>query len=100
VFVIERSCIEPYIFIPQAFSPNGDGENDVLFVYGNPIDEIELVIYNRWGEKVFETRDKNFGWDGTYRNERQAPDVFAYYLRVLCVNGEEFVKKGNVTLLR
>lgn len=100
VFVVQRSCIEPYIFVPQAFSPNGDGQNDRLFVYGNPIEELEFVIYNRWGEKVFETRDQSQGWNGSFRNEIQPPDVYAYYLKVLCINGEEFVKKGNVTLLR
>ncbi len=100
VTVVKRACDEPFIFVPEAFTPNGDGENDVLFVRGNPIDAIEMIIYNRWGEKVFETTSKDYGWDGTYNGERLSPDVYGYYLKVRCLDGDEFIKKGNVTLLR
>lgn len=100
VVVITLDCEEPLIFMPNAFSPNGDGENDILYVEGNTIDEMELVIYNRWGEKVFESFDQNEGWNGYYNDELLEPDVYGYYLKILCFNGDEFFKKGNINLIR
>ena len=100
VVVLSTICEEPYLFMPNAFTPNGDNENDVLFVEGNVIDEMYLAIYDRWGEKVFESEDKSIGWNGIYKNELLEPDVYGYYLRVKCVNGEEFFKKGNISLIR
>ena len=100
IVVINPDCGEPNIFLPNAFTPNGDGENDVLYVRSNIVETVELAVYNRWGQKVFETNDKNTGWDGTFQGELQTPDVYGYYLKAKCFNGEEFFKKGNVTLLR
>lgn len=100
VVVRSGACEEPFIFVPSAFTPNNDGENDVLFVRGNPIDEVYFAIYNRWGEQVFETNSKDIGWDGTYQGKELPPDVFGYYLEVRCLDGEQFFKKGNITLLR
>lgn len=100
VVVINPDCDEPFIFLPTAFTPNGDGQNDVLFVRSNIVDTVELAIYNRWGQRVFTTTDKNIGWDGTFKGELQTPDVYGYYLKAKCFNGQEFFKKGNVTLLR
>lgn len=100
IVVINPDCDEPYIFLPTAFSPNSDGRNDVLYVRSNIVDEVELAIYNRWGQQVFLTKDKNVGWDGTFKGELQTPDVYGYYLKAKCFNGQEFFKKGNVTLLR
>jgi gliding motility-associated-like protein len=100
VALIDILCEEPYLFMPNAFTPNGDSENDVLFVEGNVIDEMYLAIYNRWGEKVFESEDKSIGWNGMYKNELLEPDVYGFYLRVKCVNGEEYFKKGNISLIR
>ncbi|MEO1260434.1 MAG: gliding motility-associated C-terminal domain-containing protein [Bacteroidota bacterium] len=98
--VLNPDCAEPNIFVPNAFTPNGDGNNDVLFVRSNIIENMELSIYNRWGELVFRTNDQGTGWDGTYKGKRLSPDVFGYYLRADCFNGMEFTKKGNVTILR
>jgi gliding motility-associated-like protein len=98
--VIEIFCIEPYIFVPNAFSPNGDGDNDSLFVRGNDIREMFFTVYNRWGEKVFETKDKSIGWDGKFKDMKADPGVFVYYLEVTCVDDQKFFKKGNVTLIR
>jgi gliding motility-associated-like protein len=86
--------------VPNAFSPNGDLLNDGLFVRGNSIDELHFVIYNRWGEKVFETRDQSIPWDGTYKGKPLSPDVYAYYLEVRCFNGETYFEKGNISLIR
>jgi len=102
VFVRVRvpQCDESDVYLPNAFSPNGDAVNDVLFVRSNFIDELTLVIYNRWGEEVFRTTDPNAGWDGTLNGEELPPDAFAYYMDVLCINGVRYSKKGNVSLLK
>ncbi|MBK9272590.1 MAG: gliding motility-associated C-terminal domain-containing protein [Saprospiraceae bacterium] len=100
VFVILPNCDESDVFIPNIFSPNGDNLNDEFRVRSNFVEELEMYIYNRWGEKVFESRDVNQGWDGTYMGQDLAPDVYAYYFKVLCVDGQTYFKKGNVTLVR
>ncbi len=100
VFVYEAFCGEPNIFVPNTFTPNGDGENDQVWVRGSLITSMEFVIYNRWGEEVFATNDLSQGWDGTYKGDLAEPAVYVYYLRARCAEGEEYFKKGNVTLLR
>ncbi len=100
ITVIEVICDDPHIFVPNAFTPNGDGVNDVLYVYSLFADEIYFAIYNRWGEKVFETTDLQRGWDGTYKGREVDPGVFDYYLQVRCFNQQKFRKKGNITLIR
>ncbi len=100
IFVFEEICGEPSIFLPNAFSPNGDGENDILLLRGGNISSMHLAIHDRWGDLVFETRNQNTGWDGTYKGKLAAPAVFVFYLDVVCGDGQEFSKKGNVTLLR
>jgi gliding motility-associated-like protein len=98
--VYEIKCMDPYVFLPNAFTPNGDGNNDVLRVRGLFIDEIKLMVFNRWGEKVFETDDQRIGWDGTFRGMEADPGVFVYHLYAKCVDGQTFTKKGNITLIR
>lgn len=100
VAIIQVLCEEPFLFMPNAFTPNGDNENDILFVEGNTIDEMELAIYDRWGEKVFESFDQSIGWDGTYKGELLEPDAYGYYLKIRCFNGATFFKKGNISLIR
>ncbi len=100
VRVKNRQCGEPYIFIPNAFSPNGDGNNDVLYVRGEDIKEMHLSIFDRWGELVFESRHPSMGWDGTFNGRAVTPAVFVYYLKVTCINDEVFEKQGNITLVR
>ncbi len=94
------TCEEPEIFIPNAFSPNHDNQNEVLYVRGNTISKMELKVYDRWGELVFTSNDPKIGWDGTYNGKPADPGVFVYYLKVTCYNKEEFFKKGNITLIR
>jgi gliding motility-associated-like protein len=97
-------CEEPYIFVPNAFTPNNDGLNDLLYVRGNVITELYFAIYNRWGEKIFETTDQNIGWDGTFKGKALPPDAYGYYLRYKCVGqgpSDDYQhKKGNVTIIR
>jgi gliding motility-associated-like protein len=100
IFVLDYLCKEPEIYIPNAFSPNGDGMNEVLYVYGGQIKELLLRIYDRWGEKVFETTKPGTGWDGTYKGKNVMPGVFVYYLEAVCYDNERFFKKGNITVIR
>ena len=99
IFVAELCDTDP-IFIPTAFSPNGDGINDKFIVRGICIDKLNLIIYDRWGEKVFETNDKNKGWDGIYQNHFLNTAVFDYFLNATLINGEQITLQGNVNLIR
>lgn len=98
--VLNPDCNMDDVFVPNAFSPNGDGQNDVLFVYGNFISALELRIFNRFGEQVFVTRDQNIGWDGTFKGKELWPDVYGYYLMVECPPDKRYFTKGNITLFK
>lgn len=100
IVVMDFVCGDPYIFLPNAFTPNDDGVNDVLYLRGNNIEKAYLAIFERWGEKVFETRDLNIGWDGKVNGRDADPAVFDYYLEVTCTGGMNYFQKGNVTLIR
>ncbi len=93
-------CGEPFIYVPNAFSPNGDNENDVLFVRGQLIEGMVFRIFDRWGEMVFESYDRLIGWDGTFRGKALDPDVYDYYLKAICIDGGESIIKGNISLLK
>lgn len=99
VTVLKPDCIEG-VFIPNAFSPNGDGENDFLYVRSQVIQQMTLKIFNRWGEKVFESNDQSIPWDGTINGEALPPDVYGYLLEYRCIDGMDYMKKGNVTLFK
>jgi gliding motility-associated-like protein len=86
--------------LPTGFSPNGDGKNDILFVRGGGIETMNLKIFNRWGEKVFESNSLERGWDGTYNGKLQEIDAYGYVLTATFIDGTSSIKKGNVTLLR
>lgn len=88
--------------VPTAFSPNGDNVNDVVYVKGWGIKKlISFKIYNRWGEKVFETSDINEGWDGYYKGELQNMDTYVYHVNVeTWVKDKVLERKGTLELLR
>lgn len=86
--------------VPTAFSPNGDGQNDILTVFGSGYNNFEFLIFNRSGELVFKSNDPGVGWDGIYQGQKQGMGVYNYILRGSCVDGDNFFKKGNITLLR
>jgi gliding motility-associated-like protein len=101
-------CENP-VFVPNIFSPNNDGQNDVLHVRSSYVQELTAFrIYNRWGEEVFSCRtstplsvaSNECGWDGTYRGEPAPQAVYTYYVEAVLLNGETVVKRGNVTLVR
>ena len=93
-------CGLPVVFIPNAFSPDGDGYNDELLVNGNNITAMTLSVYNRWGEQVFQTQDQTVGWNGRWNGINLPPDVYGYYLQCVCDDGSTLNTRGNVTLLR
>lgn len=90
------------VFIPNIFSPNKDGQNDRLFVYSpeNNFKSFSFAIYNRWGEKVFETNNIEEGWDGVYKKQLAPVGVYIYTLKVTLNSGGIIKKNGNVTLVR
>ncbi|MEM7572287.1 MAG: gliding motility-associated C-terminal domain-containing protein [Bacteroidota bacterium] len=101
---VTTACTPEAVFLPNAFTPNGDDLNDVLQVETLSPELYQegmlLMIYDRWGEEVFRTTDIFASWDGTFRGERLPPDAYGFYLRVICPGGEELVQSGNVTILR
>ena len=100
IHVNKLTCDEPYIFIPNAFTPNGDGNNDVLYVRGALIDKMLLRIYDRWGTLVFESTHVENGWDGKYKGQICQPGVYDYYLEITCIGNKTYFKKGNITLIK
>ena len=87
--------------LPSAFTPNGDGINDLLFIQGWGIKELlEFKVFNRWGQVVFESRDINQGWDGTFRGEDQNMDTYTYIVRVKSYDDRELSKTGYISLMR
>jgi gliding motility-associated-like protein len=96
--VIEE--VESVIGIPTAFSPNNDMHNDILYVRGSGITSFTLMIYNRYGEKVFESKELSSGWNGYYKGKPQNTGVFAYYLEYEYTNGDKGSLKGNITLVK
>lgn len=86
--------------VPNSFSPNGDGVNDILYVRGNNITKLRLIIYNRYGQEVFETNSKSVGWDGTMNGNPVNSGVFGYYLEATFLDGTSGQQKGDITLVR
>jgi len=68
------------------------------YLRGFNVDEVYFMIFNRWGQKVFESNSQSEGWNGVFDGKKVCNDVYGYYLRVRCTNGEEYIKKGNVTV--
>jgi gliding motility-associated-like protein len=103
VIAVFRLTSEPQggqeVGIPNAFSPNGDNNNDILFVLGS-ITNLEFIVYNRWGQEVFKTDDRSKGWDGTFMGQPCNPGVFAYRVSGKMPDGSLVNKKGNITLVR
>ena len=87
--------------LPQAFTPNGDGLNDTIFVRGWGLKELlQFQIFNRWGEMVYESSDLNEGWDGTFKGEPQPNETYVYFVRVLTFGDKILFKKGNFKIIR
>lgn len=101
ITVLDIPCGPPYIFIPTSFSPNGDGFNDVFRARSINVTELFFIVYNRWGEKVYETTEvQHNGWDGTVNGKAVPSDSYGWYIRAVCPGQEVYEGKGNITLLR
>jgi gliding motility-associated-like protein len=98
--VVDFVCGPPSIYIPNTFTPNRDNQNEKMFVRANNIDTLYFVIYDRWGEKMFETTSLNQGWDGTFKGKELDPDVYVYYLEATCEGGSTYFEEGNISLIR
>ena len=93
-------CRESFLWIPNSFTPDGDGTNDVFGAYGINIKDYRLTIYNRWGEIIYVSEDLNKRWDGIYRNQICQDDVYAYKLSYRDINNKYHTKFGRVTLFK
>lgn len=88
------------VFIPNTFTPNGDGKNDVFYVYGNAIAKMRMRVYNQWGQFIFESLQQQVGWDGSFRGQIQPNGVYVYYVEVTLTDGSTDKRKGTITILR
>lgn len=99
-----RDVAQGTIYVPNAFTPNGDGNNDIFMPYTSNSQQLrmtELTIFNRWGEKVFESSEIGAGWDGVYRGELQNPGVYVWQLTYgFLGDTQASVRKGSLTLIR
>lgn len=93
------SC-EESLFVPNAFSPNGDSKNDEFRVRSNFISDIEIVVYNRWGQEMYKAKDAEAGWNGTFNGEKLGPDVFGYCVIYTCPDNTKHTKLGNVSIIK
>lgn len=87
-------------FIPNAFTPNNDGKNDIFRVYGTSVIGAEIKIFNQWGALVFETQNNQQGWNGTHKNVAQPVGVYVYVIKIRLSNEDTFIKKGTIRLIR
>ena len=103
ITVTPVNCSEEGVFIPNAFSPNGDGTNDIFRLRSDGwVESLEVfIVYNRWGEEIYNANgDFDTGWDGTFNGETLPPDAFGYCIKGVCIDGEEFTRVGNVSILK
>ena len=103
---VKVKCDQSKVFIPNTFTPNGDGENDRFYPMGSGVQSIvDFMIYNRWGELVYEAHHIGLnnpaeGWDGMYKGKALAPDVFIYYIHATCDGGDIIQLKGDISLVK
>jgi gliding motility-associated-like protein len=88
------------IFVPNVFTPNGDGKNDRLMVFGNYVSSLQFRIFNQWGQLIFYSDNISNGWDGSWNGRQQPVGVYAYTLKVVLQDGTTVNKKGSVNLIR
>ena len=87
------------LFIPNAFTPNGDGLNDTFGVSGEAIKEFHIKIFNRWGEIIFETQNAKDRWDGTYMGEQVPEGTYTYMVTAAGVSGKRQSREGKVKVV-
>lgn len=95
---VQQLCGE--LFVPTIFSPNADGSNDQHCVLGGCLTNFEFSIYNRWGERVFESNSQSACWDGMFRGKPAQTGVYVYKLKAVLIDGTEVKESGNINLVR
>jgi gliding motility-associated-like protein len=94
-------CDSKMVYLPNTFTPNGDGVNDKLFVRGIGLKQLEFFrIFDRWGNVVFFSDELNNGWDGTSNGKPADINTYVYMLKGVCTSGATIELNGNVTLVR
>lgn len=86
--------------VPTAFTPNGDGNNDILYPRAIKVTNLQFEIFNRWGQMVYESQQLTDGWDGTFHDIPLNSEVFVYFIRATCPDRTTIERKGTVTLIR
>jgi len=87
------------VYVPDAFTPNGDGINDTFGISGEAIRDFTMRIYNRWGELIFESTNAAQHWDGSYKGKVVPQGVYVYQLSAHAITGQHASKKGTVTVV-
>jgi gliding motility-associated-like protein len=91
---------EPPLYIPNAFTPNGNETNDKWYVFSSGIKDIKIMIFNRWGEKIYESYNQFEGWDGKYKGQLQTPGVYIYEVQIVYLDGVQITRNGSLTIIR
>ena len=99
-YVITVIPLDKDVFVPNVFSPNGDGKNDMLYAYGSYISKLEMHIFNQWGQEIKVINDVHDGWDGKYKGTPQPVGVYVYTVKAVMTDGRTIQFKGSITLLR
>jgi gliding motility-associated-like protein len=88
------------IFVANAFTPNGDGKNDIVYVHNENIKSLKFYVYDQWGELLYVSQSQQNGWDGNFKGKTEPAGVYVYYLEAIMNDGQQVKKKGTITLLR
>jgi gliding motility-associated-like protein len=99
-YVVTVIPLDKEIFVPNVFSPNGDGKNDILYAYSNYIDKLDMRIFNQYGQQVHTITDPHKGWDGKCKGTPQPVGVYMYTLKATLTDGRTVQLKGSITLIR
>jgi gliding motility-associated-like protein len=98
--IAEGTTLSDEVFIPNSFSPNGDGKNEIFRAYGTGISAINMKVFNQWGELLYEGNEVSTGWDGKQKGKVQPIGVYFYVMKIKLTTGTESIRKGSVNLLR
>jgi gliding motility-associated-like protein len=99
---VNQTCVtvdlktESTLYIPNSFTPNNDKINDVFFVMGTNITEFQILIFNSWGELLYESTDITKGWDGTYNGEYVSNGMYVYSLKAKGIDGKTYKEIGKI----
>lgn len=93
-------CSDVFLYVPNSFTPNYDGLNDSFQVKGINFKNFNMLIYNRWGEMIYETNDPLFGWDGTYKGNECQQDIYVYMIRYYDLKNRVYYKTGHINLIK